>query len=113
MVSAVDAKITHLANGWHCKTSTTKTFVFVFKSFIEIFSKVLVLNSRHNLCVTIRFDLYYSINDCFERNSCFYMLKGRLQLCYCPRRVRGKFAGLFVISLKMSFSSRSSWLSLR
>ena len=31
----------------------------------------------------------YSINDCFERNSCFYTLKGRLELCYYPRRAEG------------------------
>ena len=36
----------------------------------------------------IKAHLYYSINDCFERN-CFYTLKGRLELCYCPRRAEG------------------------
>ena len=34
-------------------------------------------------------DIWYSINDCFERNSCFYTLKGRLELCYWPRRAEG------------------------
>ena len=33
--------------------------------------------------------LQCSINDCFERNSCFYTLKGRLELCYWPRRAEG------------------------
>ena len=35
------------------------------------------------------FSQYYSINDCFERNSCFYTLSGRLELCYYPRRAEG------------------------